>query len=213
MESLKQLSEVTEPDGRQKAFVGLDMTNGAIRPFTLEDFHRRAASIELHSGVPEKIRDHFETACHLVIYSWFYYPFNITAQLAAYTSVEFALRTKFQDNQSIFKVLLERAVDSGLITDRGFSITTQRAERIKEYNQGLPSEFQLPENPLVDEYSRQLIQSIRFLRNEIAHGTTMLHHNGASTVRTCAELINQLFPNPNPKQPQVDTSVPSGQPV
>lgn len=213
MESLKQLFQVSEPDVRQKFFVALDLTDGTTRPFTLEDLHRRAASIELHAGVPETIRSHFETSRNLIVYSWFFYPFNMTAELAAYTTVEFALRTKFNDRKTPFKHLLQRAVDGGLIKDLGFSVPVRKAEAIRERNEGLPPEFQIPEPTLLREYSDTLIRSIPYLRNQLAHGSTMLHHHGASTVHTCAELINQLFPNPDPKQPHVDTSVPSGQPV
>jgi len=198
MESLKELSEITEPDVRQKCFVILDLVKGISRPFTLEDFHRSAASIELHSGVPEKIRSHFETARNLIIYSWFYYPFNVTAQLAAYTTVEFALRTKYQDRKTTFKNLLERAVNSGLVSDRGFSIPTTKATRIKEHNRNRPPDFRFPEIQIVDAYSKQLIHSLRFLRNKSAHGSTMLHNHGPGTVRICAEFINQLFPHPAP---------------
>lgn len=196
MEALKPLSQVTEPDVRQSFFVALDCTTGTSRPFTIEDFHRRAASIELHAGVPEKIRSHFETARNLILYSWFFYPFNVTAELAAYTTVEFALRTKFNDRKTRFKTLLKQAVDAGLITDHGFTVPTRNAADIREHNEGVPAEFQIPEPTLLREYSDNLTRSIPYLRNELAHGTNMLHDHGAFTVRICAELINQLFLKP-----------------
>jgi hypothetical protein len=87
-------------------------------------------------------------------------------------------------------------VDTGLITDGGFSIPKRRAERVREDNEGLPADFQTPEPALLREYSNVLTHNIPYLRNQLAHGTTMLHHHGASTVRICAELINQLFPAP-----------------
>jgi hypothetical protein len=209
MESLKQLSEVAEPDVRQKFFVALDLTNGTTRPFTLEDFHRAAASITLHPGVPDKVRENFETARHLIIYSWFYYPFNITAQLSAYITVEFALRTRFKDRKNSFKHLLKKAVDAGLITDNGFTIAQRRAKQIREYNEVLPPDLRAPEPALVREYSDALTKALPYLRNEIAHGTTMLHNHGASSVRLSAELINQLFPaptNPRPQRGEPDSS-------
>lgn len=193
MEKLKTLSEVTEPDVRQQYFVTLDLTTGTTRAFVLEDFHRRAASIELHANVPEKIRSHFETARNLLLYSWFYYPFNVTAELSAYTTVEFALRIKFNDKKSPFKRLLKKAVDSGLVTDKGFSIPTGRAASLREYNERRPAELRIPEPALLRNYSDTLATTIPFLRNELAHGTTMLHNHGAVSVSICAELINQLF--------------------
>jgi len=198
MELLKPLLEVNEPDVRQKCFVAFDLTDGTTRPFTLEDFHRRATSIELHAGVPENIRSHFETARNLILYSWFFYPFNVTAELAAYTTVEFALRTKFNDRKAPFKMLLKQAADGGLIKDQGFSVPVRKATTIREYNDGLPADFQIPEPTLLRNYSDTLAHTIPYLRNQLAHGTTMLHNHGASTVRICAELINQLFSLPTP---------------
>lgn len=196
MESFKPFSEVTKSDVRQKAFVILDEQTSSMRPFTLEDLHRAAETILLHEGVPEAIRNHFETARNLIVYSWFFYPFNVTAELAAYTTVEFALRTKFNDRKTPFKSLLQQAVDGGLIKDQGFSVPVRKATTIRERNEALPAEFHIPEPTLLRDYSDTLTKTIPFLRNQLAHGTTMLHNHGASTVRMCAELINQLFPKP-----------------
>ncbi len=41
------------------------------------------------------------------------YPFNVTAQLSAFISVEFALRLKAADAKTPFARLLKRAVDAG----------------------------------------------------------------------------------------------------
>ena len=75
MERLKSLKEILEPDARQKHLV-TRTPSGGTRPLTLEDFYNRAKEIELHDGVPENIRNHFQTARHLLIYSWLYYPFQ-----------------------------------------------------------------------------------------------------------------------------------------
>ncbi len=198
MESIKPFLEITEPDERSHAFVKMDRQTGSFSHFTLEDFHRRAASIKLHAGVPESIRNHFETARNLIIYSWFYYPFNVTAQLTAYTSVEFALRVAFNDRKTSFKHLLNKAVETGLITDKGFSIPQNKAKGTRENNQTMPVQFQVLEPTLTRDYSDALVKAIPYLRNQLAHGTIMLHERGAQHVRICAELINQLFPNPHP---------------
>ncbi len=197
MESLKKLAEVTEPDVRQNFFPALDSSSpSGMRKRTLQDFHRAAESIQLHAGVPDAIRSHFETARNLIIYSWFYFPFNVTAQLCAYTTVEFAIRTKARDFKTPFKSLLKKAVDAGQITDNGFTAVARRAKRIREENENRPPGFELPEPTLLRHYSDTLASTIPVLRNELAHGTTMLHERGASHVRLCAELINQLFPAP-----------------
>src|SRR6266849_1187329 len=118
MESLKTLVEICQKDPRQDFFTALDANHpGFFRKRTLEDFHRAAESIRLHEGVPEEIRNHFQTARNLIIYSWFYYPFNVTAQLCAYTSAEFALRARSKDRKTPFAVLLKKAVDDAWISD------------------------------------------------------------------------------------------------
>lgn len=39
-----------------------------------------------------------------------------------------------------------------------------------------------------------LSRAISWLRNDLAHGSTTLHGQGLTLVRTCADLINELFP-------------------
>lgn len=195
MESLKKIEDICHKDPRNDCFVVIDLVNpGVVKERTLEDLHNRADQIRLHAGVPEEIRSHFETARNLIIYSWFYYPFNVTAQLSAYTTVEYAIRVKTQDRRTNFSVLLKRAVDQGWITDEGFPHVKRRREAIKESNEGLrPS----PESKEVRAYCDTLAEALPYLRNQLAHGTSMLHEQGAAQVRICADLINQLFPEPS----------------
>jgi len=42
-----------------------------------------------------------------------------------------------------------------------------------------------------------LSKAISWLRNDLAHGSTTLHGQGLALLRTCAELINELFPEFN----------------
>jgi hypothetical protein len=198
METLKKFDEICTSDPRHDSFCKINMQTGAFGKFCLEDFYKRAGAAQLHDGVPEIIRSHFETARNLIIYSWFYYPFNITAELCAYTSVEFALRIKNgpDPQKPPFKWLLQKAVQEKWITDDGFRHIKARKERVREYNQHMPPELQLTQSSLVDEYCQTLTEVFPFLRNGLAHGCSMLHEHGASTVQSCADLINQLFPRP-----------------
>jgi hypothetical protein len=143
MEQLKPLNEICQADARHQYSVVLDNSLGDFRPLSLEDVYDIAERINLHDGVPDRIRTHFQTARNLYVYSWFYYPFNVTAQLHAFLSAEFALKVKSGAQTGGFRRLLKRA---------------------------------LP-----------------YLRNELAHGSTMLHNRGAEYLGICAELINQLF--------------------
>jgi hypothetical protein len=195
MESLKKLSEVSEADPRQALFSRIDPSApDFFRARTLGDVHALAEAITLNSAVPPNIRDHFETARNLIVYSWFYYPFNVTAQLAAYVSVEYALRERMTDRTTNFGPLLTRAVQLGIINDQGFSIPSAQLKRIREWNAELPPEMHLAEPSSLSEYSKAIAADLPRARNSLAHGTTTLHHMGASTVALAAEIINQLFP-------------------
>ncbi|MFW5454618.1 hypothetical protein [Thioalkalivibrio sulfidiphilus] len=42
-----------------------------------------------------------------------------------------------------------------------------------------------------------LIDVMPSLRNELAHGSPMLHNNALASLRICADFINQLFEQPD----------------
>jgi hypothetical protein len=173
-------------------------SHSGLRRLRLEDFYSVAETIQLHEGVPETVRNQFQVARNLIVYSWYYYPFNVTAELCAYIAVEHALRIKAgkTDGSSTFRRLLKGAVERGWIRDEGFSHLKRLRERIRLYNEGLPPEFQLQTTPQAEEYCKAMTQAMPNLRNALAHGETYLHHSGAMTVRICAELANQLFEKP-----------------
>ena len=190
MESLKQLSELCLPDERQQYFVVItDPNSQSYRKRTLEDIYTEASSIQLNPSVPEKVQSHFSTALNLLAYSWFHYPFNVTAQFLAYVTVELALNEKFlPERPTSFKKLIRKAVGDGFIKDSGFSHFISNAPQ-PPY---LGVEMSQPD---VERYCEALVDAIPSLRNQLAHGSTMLHSNGAHAVRICAEFINQLFTN------------------
>ena len=174
MEELKPLSALTSPDVRQPSFSVFDRELRIFRPFTLDDLYTRVSQIELHAGVPEAVRSHFATALNLVAYSWYFYPFNVTAQFMGYVSVESALRARYPGKQAAsFKRLVERAVREGLVEDRGFS-----HYREPELDQLPPELRSLMVEPPPNAYAEALIESLPHLRNSLAHGTSMLHMHG-----------------------------------
>lgn len=190
MEEFKEFNEILNPDERQNAFAVINRVSGHHRPRMLRDIYDSAASIKLHSGVPEEIRNHFAAALNLLVYSWFFYPFNVTAQFLAFVTVEFALKQRLKPEKKVsFKQLLTQAVEEGLIKDEGFSHLREQQEFDEQLSQEMGT---LQEN--VKSYVEILVETMPYLRNELAHGTRMLHPNGASSVQICAEFINQLFP-------------------
>ncbi|MBU1355732.1 MAG: hypothetical protein KJ620_04130 [Candidatus Edwardsbacteria bacterium] len=184
MEMLKPFSELKEPDLRQKLFC----------PRTIEDNYASAKEICLDPNVPEEIKSHFATALNLVAYSWFYYPFNTTAQLMSYITVEKSLQYIFNNDKATFKELLSRAVKNGLINESGFS------HRQVEEN---PNPYLGVELAVSDDmdYAEALKEILPSLRNQIAHGETTLHPHGYIAVKISAELINQLFSNSAKQRP------------
>ena len=176
MESLKPLAELTVPDERNLYFVVTEGSAGARR-LCQEDIYAVVSEIALHAGVPESIRSHFSQAQNLAVYSWFHYPFHVTAQLLAFISVEFALKHRL-NSQAPFKRLITTAVEKGLIKDHGFAIAAHRENATEPYVQ-------------------TLIEVMPWLRNRLAHGASMLHNNSVSSLRICADFINQLYASPS----------------
>jgi hypothetical protein len=197
VEELKKLEEVCEPDERQSHQAVFDEKINTFRPLTLRDIHSIAESIRLHHGVPADLRDHFKMARNLYVYSWFYYPFNVAAQLHASITVEFALKIKAgidiysSKRTPSFKTLLKRAVNEKWITDEGFSHI--QSERLQAIGTSLTEGTE--ENEL-RTYCDALREVLRYFRNELAHGSNMLHNRGGAYMKICAELINQLFDAP-----------------
>ncbi|MCI0662553.1 MAG: hypothetical protein L0220_15915 [Acidobacteria bacterium] len=196
MEDLKHIDDVCKPDIRQQYLFILDEDLGQVRPMKVEDYHKAASRIRLHDGVPEDVRNHFATAQNLVVYSWFYYPFNVSAELQALASVEFALKIKanaripLEGSPPGLKKLLERAIKEGWISDDNFS----EIHAMKTQTSGKLS-FKTLDGELVESYCHMLKETLPKLRNILAHGESILHGQGATYVWICAEIINQLFEN------------------
>ena len=145
--------------------------------------------IALAHYVPDDICEHFDTARNLLVYSWFVYRFNQIAELHAFASLEFALKNKCGDSPKGLKKLLETAVERGWILDSGFRYYRPGAiEGMAD-----DGEDSNPDTKDVQEYCRTLVETMPFIRNELAHGSRMLHPNGLTTLAIVADLINQLF--------------------
>jgi hypothetical protein len=91
-----------------------------------------------------------------------------------FVSVEFALKEK-SGKKASFRSLIKLAVDNGWIKDEGFTIA--RCQK----------------RPQENSYVETLVEVMPKLRNDLAHGSNMLHNNCMSSLRICAEFINQLY--------------------
>lgn len=175
MEDLKSLATLLERDDRWAHFVLRDVTTNKVRSVSLNDRYEHIAKIAISPNAPEDVQSQFNIALMIGIYAWLYYPLHQVAELKAFSTVEMALRLRFPEAKGGLNKMLTLAVERGAITDRGFSHLEPISEDSTRYSKKLPS----------------LISS---LRNDLAHGSHMLHPGSLFTLRNCAEIINQLFP-------------------
>ncbi|MGI5308199.1 hypothetical protein [Rheinheimera sp. WS51] len=202
---LKSLNEICSPDPRQKNFSG-----------SLSDRHSILSEINLHVGVPVDVRQLFETAKNLCLYTWFVYRFHQVAELQAYVTLEMALKTKFISQYPDEKVptlakLLKTADDERWINNERFPSLMFRAKRNAWSKKNLelaqehdfdscpelvcqePTEIEVAEALADLDIVRGITSTANKLRNNLAHGSTTLHPNSMSTLKIVSEVINQLF--------------------
>lgn len=201
MDILKPLEEVTVPDERWAHFVHLNPVDLTFKPIELRERHAEIGAVTLLNSVPEDVREHFETARNLLLYAWFVYRFIPVAELYAYATVEMALKERAR-RESLrtrhLKPLLEAAIKRGWITDDGFANVRRERKAMEEEQEwrlqrGMPV---TPEGKDAQRYCKVLMDTMPYLRNDLAHGSKTLHPGGIGTLALCADLINQLFPAP-----------------
>lgn len=83
---LKPISKINEPDSRQRNFLS-----------GLEDNHNELSEIIINTAVPVDVRQLFETAKNLSLYSWYVYPFHQVAELIGFSALEMALRLRYYE--------------------------------------------------------------------------------------------------------------------
>ena len=169
MEQIKEFNEITRIDERH-VLLG-QMTGGIL---ALEKLHSAVSAIELRSEVPSEIRGQFNVARNMTLYSFFCFSLAPEVRMKSYSVMELALRTRFGDRETHLKNLVRRAVDRGLLLDRGFR--------------------HLEEDP-ENSYSRSLIDVLPSLRNEAAHGSTLVTPDCLGHIEKCADFVNQIFVN------------------
>lgn len=174
MEEIKLFENLLMPDERWSHFVLVDRTTNEMRPTSLKDRYDAIAEIRVSPNAPEDVRAQFNIALMLGVYAWLYYPFHQVAELKAFSTVEMALRRRLPGVKGGLYKLLSTAVEQGIIVDNGFSHM--------EADQDAPT-----------VYSAKLPGLIAALRNDLAHGSLMLHPGSLFTLRNCSEIINQLF--------------------
>jgi hypothetical protein len=207
---LKPMGQIYEPDERQASFSG-----------TIEDRHNELQKVTLSDTVPLGVRQLFETAKNLSLYSWFVYRFHQVSELMAFTALEMALRERYlaenpidpeknQRSPALYK-LMQHAKLHGWITQEGFSDSYEfaryQAKNNKKLNKMKAHDFEKEPSMSIDEptpteISEALANSDRVggiannihkIRNNLAHGSNLLHPNSVTTLHSNAEMINQIY--------------------
>jgi hypothetical protein len=204
---LKALDSIMRPDPRNFG-----------SPGTLEILHAKLKSIELHSGVPIGVRQLFETAKNLSLYSWFVYRFHPVARLMGYSSLEQALKERVARERRMeadavretLRPLMALAVKNGWLKSQCFETVRRTAmvqlrdeQTIQMIQSGSIGEepVELPDIAEADmltraaelDYVDRIAEAIPYLRNYLAHGQSGLLGGSQATLRVIAESINQLF--------------------
>ncbi len=211
-EFLRPLDRVCEPDPRNTVFVNLD----------LRHLHQSLSERTLHAKVPEDILMQFETARNLYLYSWFVYRFYSVCEYQALACLEMALRKRYEqeapkeyrnkrDHKLYLKGGLRYAIDCGHVKHEGFRRWHEAAHRQAtfRYEMGKTDEMYAKGLKQIDldysevvvtdadrnwEYLNFLADFLPELRNQYAHGTSMLHNNVLTTLEVVSEIINQIYP-------------------
>lgn len=202
---MKPLADVCKPDDRSLHFA------------TLEERHSILEKIVLHKSVPEHVRELFNTAKNLSLYTWYAYEFHPIAILTGFLALESAVKTravqespKFEAIRS-FRKLMEIAQEKGWITEERIGhrhdiarvrvmdrkIKEAMSHMSRDGMKSIPVEEPTEEEIQQEETDMQVIALICSagvsIRNSLAHGERMLTPGSESQLRMTADLINQLF--------------------
>ena len=213
-EVLKPLARLSEPDPRQLDRLCLNSTTGEYRRVTLEDHYAAIARLNLASHVPILVRDSFETARNLLLYSWFVYRFVALAELHSVSCLEFTLKHRYERDRGAkspesLRRLMNYAVANGWLQDEG----------VREMGRATVGELDLLEAlgepdadpaPSSDQqrYVRFLARALPDIRNQLAHGTPLVWPGGYSVLGVVAALISQVCTTAAPARGMVKPAPP-----
>lgn len=177
-----------EVDGRRTIFSISDRETGEMRRMAFADIELQVGDIPIPEAAPEEIRDLLVTAKNLLLYSWYYYPFSVTAALQAVIAVEGALKLRLNRPDDTLHTLLRDAIKQSIITEAGFP-------RWRSYVGAFQELHSLPRTHDKAELTKVLLKTFPPLRNTIAHGNRYLDDSGFQLLDIASEVIGQLFPD------------------
>jgi hypothetical protein len=219
---LKPLAFVNDPDPRSNFFETFDPDIRNFRPLTLVDHYESISFYTLVPPVPEEIITHFETGKNLYLYAWFTYRFYPVADLHVHATLELALKERIGKGnlQNASKCVGKRpglnayilyAIQQGWVRNEGFQRWWQSARVRAEHRASMeliaemertgateavwdPSQVEITGQDKSWDFMTVLAESAPRIRNEYAHGSSMLHRSVLGSFEVVAEFIKQLWP-------------------
>jgi hypothetical protein len=196
---LKEFSDITKPDPRNRLFVRFDTGQRGAAPLTLEYYYECVAAIQLTAAVPGEVLGYMETVKNLFVYGWFFYPLCTVAGYLSIFILEMALRMRM-DVQGRkgpgLRGLLQRAIKQGLIDHEWTSHMNELDQWEFAWNIDLPPDSSRP-GPLVLQAQAVADQRVE-MRNAFAHPEyepVSSPDDALRTITVTSEIINQLWRN------------------
>lgn len=191
---MKDVSQVSAPDPRMAVSSVLDRRSGQVWPMDLKTIHSGLATASLDPAVPADVREQFEIARNLALYSWFVYEFSAVAQMWSLLTLEMALRRRFNapsgSSAPSLTALLRRASEEGIFTDEDLRGSGLPAPLAREEQRELSKTGRL-ESPLTG--LERALDFLAWFRNELGHGNRLLGADVGPYIHTMARLCNRLF--------------------
>lgn len=204
---LKKLDEVLEPDDRQSFMLG-----------ELHDYHKVLSEIKLNNNVPVEVRQLFETAQNVSLYTYFVYRFHQVSETVGYSALELAIKLLCENDdeaeeapQGLSKLMFhakrKKWLDNDFFDDleESTKIGIQQ-KRLKQAEKELKKHGEIINNPyreitesdIRDGINKSFaVDGLIFLtlnfRNNLAHGSKTLHPNSISTLHKIASAINYIY--------------------
>jgi len=161
------LSEIIKKDNILNAFVTIER-NGIYRKLSISDLQRSICDIQLIPQVPEDVRNIFNAAKKLYVFSYFEYYFSTISQHYAFLALESALRNKYIE---IFGEP-RKFIPLGVVIKK------------------------LVEKKVITKGEAIIYDTRSYLRNLLSHLTRQLIFSfEPSTLRRIAYEINRLYDN------------------
>ena len=188
---------------------------------SVEEHHARIAHYALHDGVPESVITQYEVARNLYLHAWAVYRFYMVAQHQALIVLEFAVKERF-GQKKLGRFARNQGLRPGLaacikylayhqyVRNSDFDlwwhrrkmhsqemfqlevIEKMKAEGLKEYSYE-PDDIDLERYAFDYDYLSVLAENLPPIRNEHAHGSSMLDRQVEGIFEIVSTIINKIY--------------------